>query len=84
MRFIWKLDHLLVFTQNQLNKFYLNKAFIDNLQRFLRSVSGTGWHRELPVPAPTGPDRPSQDRSGYFYDVFDTHFVLNRPKRYDI
>jgi hypothetical protein len=44
----------------KLNKFYLNKAFIDNLQRFLRSVSGTGTgqHRGLPVlaPAPTGPD----------------------------
>jgi hypothetical protein len=27
----------------------------------------------------TGTDRP-----GLFYDVFDTHFVLNSPKRYDI
>jgi hypothetical protein len=66
----------------------LNKAFIDDLQRFLRSVSGTSTGG-LPIPAPTdptGPDRtgPAQDRPGYFYDVFDTHFVKNRPKRYDI
>jgi hypothetical protein len=42
---------------------------------------GTGDCRHQPAPtgkstAPTGP--------GLFYDVFDTHFVLNSQKRYDI
>jgi hypothetical protein len=38
------------------------------------------------VPAPTGPDRhkTGADRTGLFYDVFDTHFVLNSPNRHDI
>jgi hypothetical protein len=55
------LYHFLRKSLLKLNKFYLNKAFIDNLQRFLRSVSGTGTgrHRGLTIPAlaPTGPDR---------------------------
>jgi hypothetical protein len=52
----------------------------------LRSVSGTGTGRHRGLPAPTGPDRQKYgtDRPGLFYDVFDTHFVLNSPKRYDI
>jgi hypothetical protein len=41
------------------------------------------------APAPTGPDRTgsAQDRhrpARVVYVVFDTHFVLNSPKRYDI
>jgi hypothetical protein len=46
--------------------------------------TGTGTYRHRP--AWTGLDRhkTGTDRSGYFYDVFDTHFVLNSPKRYDI
>jgi hypothetical protein len=36
-------------------------------------------HRHQPATAPTGTDRP-----GLFYDIFDTHFVLNSQKRHDI
>jgi hypothetical protein len=44
--------------------------------------TGTNRHR----PALTGLDRQKTgtDRPGLFNDVFDTHFVLNTPKRYDI
>jgi hypothetical protein len=40
----------------------------------------------VPVPAPIDPDRhkTGTDRPELFYDVFDTYFVLNGPKRYDI
>ena len=61
------------------------------IQRFLRSISGTGtdrhrtatvgtgdyqyWHRHQT--APTGPDQtgPAQDRPGLYYDVFDENFL---------
>jgi hypothetical protein len=46
-----------------------------NVQRFLRSVSGTGRYR---------PDWTGIGRPGLFYGVFDTHFVLNSSIRYDI
>jgi hypothetical protein len=66
----------------QFNVFWLFLIFKQNrlIQRFLRSVSGTG-SRTAPVgtgdyryrhrhqPAPTGTDRP-----GLFYDVFDKNF----------
>jgi hypothetical protein len=63
---------------------FINTAFLAVCQR----------HRS--APAPTGPDRhppaltrldrhkTGTDRPGLFYDDFDTHFVLNSQKRYDI
>jgi hypothetical protein len=57
---------------------------------------GTGPDRHQPAPTGTGTDRhrpvltgldqhkTGTDRPGLFYDVIDTNFVLNRPKRYDI
>jgi hypothetical protein len=53
--------------------------------RHLPTQAGTYRHR--PAPTDTGRHLPTQtgtDRPGLFYDVFDTHFVLNNTKRYEI
>jgi hypothetical protein len=65
------------------------------LQRFLWSISGTDMHRTAPGTTGTGTNRhrptltglgqhkTANDLPGLFYDVIDTHFVLNGPKRYE-
>ena len=52
-------------------------------------VSGTGTCGLSAAPAPDGTNRHrtapiGTDRPGLFYEVFDTHFVFNSPKRHDI
>ena len=44
----------------------------------------TGNDRHRPALAGLDRHKTGTDRSGLFFDVFDTHFVLNGPKRYDV
>jgi hypothetical protein len=44
----------------------------------------TGTDRHLPAQNGLDRNKTGTDWSGLFYDVFDAHFVLNSPKRYDI
>jgi hypothetical protein len=73
------LNILTSFRRN--NALFLRSATGD--YRSAPGTTGTGTYRH--IPALTGLDRhkTGTDRPGLFYDVFDTHFVLNSPKRYN-